>query len=84
MKKLNMLSMVIIMGSTWFIAYINPNILDLIGAMGAPIIASLLCLLPMYAVWRVPALSKYKGHVDNYFVTIIGLLTILNIVYQLL
>ncbi|AOV97652.1 threonine/serine transporter TdcC [Edwardsiella hoshinae] len=84
MKKLNMLSMVIIMGSTWFIAYINPNILDLIGAMGAPIIASLLCLLPMYAVWRVPALAKYKGHVDNYFVTIIGLLTILNIVYQLL
>ncbi|AGH72987.1 threonine/serine transporter TdcC [Edwardsiella piscicida] len=84
MKKLNMISMVIIMGSTWVIAYINPNILDLIGAMGAPIIAALLCLLPMYAVWRVPALAKYKGKASNYFVTIIGLLTILNIVYQLM
>ncbi|QPW29388.1 threonine/serine transporter TdcC [Edwardsiella ictaluri] len=84
MKQLNMISMIIIMGSTWVITDINPNILDLIGAMGAPIIAALLCLLPMYAVWRVPALAKYKGKASNYFVTIIGLLTILNIVYQLM
>ncbi len=82
--KLNLISMVFIMGSTWFIAYINPNILDLIEAMGAPIIASLLCLLPMYAVNRVPALSKYKGQASNYFVTIIGLLTIGNIVFKLI
>ncbi|MEQ5118410.1 threonine/serine transporter TdcC [Morganella morganii] len=81
--KLNLLSMVFIMGSTWVIAYLNPNILDLIEQMGAPIIASLLCLLPMYAVNRVPALSKYKGKPANYFVTIIGLLTIGNIVFKL-
>jgi threonine transporter len=54
--KLNTISMVFIMGSTWVVAYANPNILDLIEAMGAPIIASL-CLLPMYAIrkrrrWR--------------------------------
>lgn len=81
--KLNLISMVFIMGSTWVIAYINPSILDLIEAMGAPIIASLLCLLPMYAVNRVPALSKYKNQASNYFVTIIGLLTIGNIVFKL-
>lgn len=81
--KLNLISMVFIMGSTWVIAYLNPNILDLIEQMGAPIIASLLCLLPMYAVNRVPALSKYKGKPANYFVTIIGLLTIGNIVFKL-
>jgi threonine transporter len=40
--KLNTISMVFIMGSTWVVAA-NPNILDLIEAMGAPIIASLLC-----------------------------------------
>lgn len=81
--KLNLISMVFIMGSTWVIAYLDPNILDLIEQMGAPIIASLLCLLPMYAVNRVPALSKYKGKPANYFVTIIGLLTIGNIVFKL-
>jgi amino acid permease len=53
--------MVFIMGSTWVVAYANPNILDLIEAMGAPIIASLLCLLPMYAIRKAPALAKYKA-----------------------
>ncbi|WP_232098396.1 hypothetical protein [Aeromonas veronii] len=82
-KKLNMVSMLFIMGSTWLVAYVNPNILDLIEAMGAPIIASLLCLLPMYAVSKTPALAKYKGQASNLFVTIIGVLTILNIVSKL-
>lgn len=81
-RKLNTLSMVFIMGSTWLVAYLNPNILDLIEAMGAPIIASLLCLLPMYAISKVPALAKYKGRADNVFVSAIGLLTILNIAYK--
>ncbi len=82
--KLNLISMVFIMGSTWVVAYANPNILDLIEAMGAPIIASLLCLLPMYAIRKTPALAKYKGRPENIFVTVIGLLTILNIVYKLI
>ncbi len=81
--KLNLISMAFIMGSTWIVAYANPNILDLIEAMGAPIIASLLCLLPMYAIRKVPALAKYKGRTENIFVTVIGVLTILNIVYKL-
>ncbi|OAT22197.1 L-threonine transporter [Buttiauxella gaviniae ATCC 51604] len=82
--KLNLISMVFIMGSTWVVAYANPNILDLIEAMGAPIIASLLCLLPMYAIRKTPALAKYKGRTENIFVTVIGLLTILNIVFKLI
>ncbi len=81
--KLNSVSMLFIMGSTWLVAYVNPNILDLIEAMGAPIIASLLCLLPMYAIHKVPALKSFKGKAENVFVTAIGLLTILNIVYKL-
>ncbi|MDK2633439.1 threonine/serine transporter TdcC [Pantoea stewartii subsp. indologenes] len=81
-RKLNTVSMVFIMGSTWLVAYLNPNILDLIEAMGAPIIASLLCLLPMFAIRKVPALAKYKGRADNVFVSTIGVLTILNIAYK--
>ncbi len=81
--KLNTISMVFIMGSTRVVAYANPNILDLIEAMGAPIIASLLCLLPMYAIRKAPAMAKYKGKPENIFVTVVGLLTILNIVYKL-
>lgn len=81
-RKLNTWSMVFIMGSTWLVAYLNPNILDLIETMGAPIIASLLCLLPMFAIRKVAALAKYKGRAENVFVSAIGLLTILNIAYK--
>lgn len=77
--KLNLISMAFIMSSTWLVAYLDPNILDLIEQMGAPIIAMLLCLLPMYAINKIPALSRYKGLPSNYFVTAIGILTILNV-----
>lgn len=81
-SRLNLISVVIIMGSTWLVAYLNPNILDMIEQLGAPIIAILLCLLPMYAVHTLPILSKYRGKLSNYFVTIIGVLTLLNIAYK--
>lgn len=77
-SKLNFISMVFIMASTWVVAYLDPNILDLIEQMGAPIIACLLCLLPMYAFNKIPALARFKGMPSNYFITIIGLLTVLN------
>ncbi len=62
---------------------LTPISLDLIEAMGASrLIASLLCLLPMYAIRKAPSLAKYRGRLDNLFVTAIGLLTILNIGLQ--
>ena len=44
---------------------------------------ALLCLLPMYDIRKAPSLAKYRGRLDNLFVTAIGLLSILNIVYKL-
>lgn len=83
-RKLNLISMIFIMGSCWIVAFANPNILELIEALGAPIIASLLCLMPIYAIRKVPALAKYRGRPENIFVFVIGALTILNIVYKVL
>jgi threonine transporter len=37
----------------------------------------------MYAIRKAPAMAKYKGKPENIFVTVVGLLTILNIVYKL-
>lgn len=62
----------------------NPIILDLTEEMGSPIITAQLCLLPMFAIRKPPALAKYKGKPENIFVTVIGLLTILNIFYKFL
>ncbi|STW13864.1 L-threonine transporter, anaerobically inducible [Klebsiella pneumoniae subsp. rhinoscleromatis] len=72
------------MGSTWVVAYANPNILDLIEAMGARRLSPRCCACcrctPFVKRLRWP---KYRGRLDNLFVTAIGLLTILNIAYKL-
>lgn len=83
-NKVDKINMLIIMASTWVIAVIDPNILDLIETMGAPIIATLLCLLPVVAFYKAPSLSKYKMQPSTFFVAVIGILTILNIVRQLI
>lgn len=44
----------------WLVAYANPSILDLIDMINAPLIALILFLLPMYAIYKVPALAKYR------------------------
>ncbi|RAN77492.1 septum site-determining protein, partial [Bacillus sp. SRB_331] len=35
------------------------------------------CLLPMYAIRKVPVLAKYRGKMSNVFVIVIGILTVL-------
>lgn len=67
----------------WFVATINPSILDFIERLGGPIIAMILFIMPMYAIHTVPALQKFKGKWSNVFVTVMGLIAISAIVYGL-
>lgn len=83
-SKVDKINMLVIMASTWVIAVIDPNILDLIETMGAPIIATLLCLLPVYAFYKVSSLGRYKMSPSTFFVALIGILAILNIIRQLI
>ncbi|NAW86042.1 hypothetical protein CAG71_06135, partial [Photobacterium halotolerans] len=62
---------------------VNPSILGMIETLGGPIIATILFLMPMYAVHKVPAMQKYKGAVSNVFVTLMGLIAISAIMYGL-
>lgn len=63
----------------WLVAYANPSILDLIDMINAPLIALILFLLPMYAIYKVPALAKYrKNYLSNAFVIILGILVVLS------
>ncbi|HEK9099906.1 TPA: septum formation initiator, partial [Bacillus pseudomycoides] len=61
----------------WYVAYANPSILGIIDALSGPLVAAILCLLPMYAIRKVPVLAKYRGKMSNVFVIIIGVLTVL-------
>jgi serine transporter len=61
----------------WYVAYANPSILGIIDSLSAPLVAAILCILPMIAIRKIPALAKYRGKLSNVFVLIIGLLTII-------
>jgi len=52
--------------------------------LGGPIIASILFLMPMYAIRKVPAMAKYRGQASNVFVTAVGLVAITALIYSLL
>lgn len=83
LSLLNKLTALFILLTTWIIATLNPSILGLIETLGGPVIAILLFLMPMYAIATVPAMRKYKGHISNVFVVVIGLVAISAIFYSL-
>lgn len=81
--KLNRFILGFMFLTIWAVAVINPSILGMIEALGGPIIAAILYLMPMYAVYRVPALKAYRGRISNVFVIIAGLLSMTAILYGL-
>ncbi|MDT3667468.1 HAAAP family serine/threonine permease [Cronobacter dublinensis] len=82
-NKLNRITALFMLITTWIVATLNPSILGMIETLGGPIIAMILFLMPMYAFARVPAMRKYSGHVSNVFVTLMGLIAISAIFYSL-
>ena len=82
-NKLNKLTALFMLVTTWIVATLNPSILGMIETLGGPIIAMILFLMPMYAIQKVPAMRKYSGHISNVFVVIMGLIAISAIFYSL-
>lgn len=68
----------------WIVATINPSILGFIESLGGPIIAMILFIMPVYAVYTVPALARFKGESGHLFVLVMGCIAISAIVYGLL
>ncbi|MFD1802957.1 HAAAP family serine/threonine permease [Mixta tenebrionis] len=83
-NKLNRLTALFMLLTTWLVATWNPSILGMIETLGGPVIAVLLFLMPMYAINKVPAMRRYSGALSNIFVVLIGLISISAIVWSLL
>ncbi|QSA19886.1 HAAAP family serine/threonine permease, partial [Vibrio furnissii] len=56
----------------WFAAVMNPSILGMMEALSGPVIAMILFIMPMIAVYRVKALHPYKQRLSTYFVLFVG------------
>lgn len=68
----------------WFVAYKDPNVLTIIESIGGPILAILLFIMPLYAIYKFPQLYKYKNFWQNIFVLIFGVVIILTAIYNII
>jgi serine transporter len=54
----------------------------MIETMGAPMIAAILFLMPVFAMYKVPAMAKYKTSVPvQAFTAICGIAAITSVIY---
>ncbi|MBY8086061.1 septum formation protein [Vibrio fluvialis] len=81
-SKIEKISLIFIVVTTWMVAIVNPSILGMIETMGAPMIAAILFLLPVFAMHKVPAMAKYKTSAPvQIFTVICGLAAISSVIY---
>ncbi|MDO7253408.1 serine/threonine protein kinase [Helicobacter sp. faydin-H76] len=79
-KKITILFTFIV---SWLVAYANPQILNIIDNIVGPVLAIILFIMPLYAIYRFKALQKYKKPLQNLFILVFGLLTISAAVYTI-
>lgn len=80
--KINKISLLFIVLTTWIISIINPSILGMIESMGAPMIAAILFIMPIYAMRKVPAMAKLKTSTfAQIFTAICGVAAITSVIY---
>lgn len=67
----------------WFVAYEDPNVLGIIESIGGPILAILLFIMPLYAIYRFKQLHKYKNFWQNIFILAFGIVIISTAIYNI-
>ncbi|MDK9738979.1 septum formation protein [Vibrio sp. D404a] len=81
-SKIEKISLAFIVVTTWIVAVVNPSILGMIETMGAPMIAAILFLMPIFAMNKVPAMAKYKTSAPvQIFTALCGLAAISSVIY---
>ena len=81
LSRLNRVTALFMLLTTWIVATLNPSILGMIETFCGPIIALLLFIMPTYAIYRVPAMQRYLNEKSHLFVFFIGLIALSAIVY---
>ncbi|WP_284202363.1 serine/threonine transporter [Psychromonas marina] len=83
LKAVNRFTIGFMFTTLWLVSVLNPGVLGMIENLGGPIIATILFLMPMYAIKRVPAMAKYQGTIANIFITCMGFVAISAIFFKL-
>ena len=82
-KAINIFSTIFLYVTIVIVAYINPSVLDFIETLGGPIIALILFIMPIIAIYNVPKLKKYRNKFIDAFILITGILTVSSVIYKI-
>ncbi|EHH2450309.1 HAAAP family serine/threonine permease [Vibrio vulnificus] len=69
--------------SIWIAAVINPSILGMMETLSGPVIAMILFIMPVYAIYQVDSLRIYRGKVTTVFVLLTGLLAVSALLFAI-
>lgn len=83
-RRVDHISVVVLFVSIWIAAIMNPSILGMMEALSGPVIAMILFIMPMLAVYKVKGLQKYRGKASTCFVLMTGIVAVSALVFSLL
>ena len=75
-RTLDLWTYLFIFITTSLVGIFNPSILDMISVVGGVFFAFMTYLLPIWVIYRVEALARFRGKKTNYFVAIMGLIVL--------
>ncbi len=83
-QVLSKITLILVFLSCFAIAYLNPNILDMISNIIGPFLIVLLFFIPIYSIYKFKELSQYKNKFIDTFIILLGVFTIVIVSYQLI
>lgn len=85
-KKLNKIAMAIVFIPCYLFSIFDTNILNFMGMICGPVIAVLLFIFPVFAIYQIDSLSRYrktwKDKINHIFIVIMGLIACSAILYS--
>ncbi|WP_150467782.1 aromatic amino acid transport family protein [Francisella sp. SYW-9] len=67
----------------WLVAYLNPNILDMISSIGGLVLAVILFIMPIYSIYQIKYLKTYKNLIADIFILAVGVIALSSAIYVL-
>ena len=84
MAKADKLGIALMFFAIWGAAIINPGILGLMETLSGPVIAMILFIMPVIAIYKVEALARFRQGWTNGFILLTGALAVSARVFSLL
>nr|WP_321274210.1 aromatic amino acid transport family protein [uncultured Vibrio sp.] len=81
-RSADKVSVVVLFISIWIAAIMNPSILGMMEALSGPVIAMILFIMPMIAVYKVKSLQQYRGNLSTYFVLMTGVIAVSALLFS--